>query len=326
MRAIYSAGSAEKSHLEVRRAPIPLLGADDVLIKVHAAGINRADILQRQGRYPPPSGVTDILGLEVSGEIVQVGRRVSPALIGQSRCALLAGGGYAEYVAASLVHTLPIPKGMDILTAATLPEVCATVWYNLFMKAKLRKGEAVLIHGGSGGVGSMAIQIATACGAICYGTAGTAEKCSWAEKLGAVKVFNYHEDDVVEALKMYTQGKGVQVVLDMVGGAYIEKNMAVLGQGGRLVNIACMQGGRTDASFAPLLLKNLTWMGSTLRNQSKQVKKHIIKHLMVHVWPLFAAGTLHPMLDKVFSWEMAEEAHAYMEKGLHKGKILLRFV
>jgi NADPH:quinone reductase len=317
-------GQGKSAVLKITTALRPILTKNHVLIKTCAAGLNRADILQRLGLYAPPPLVTGIPGLEVSGEIVEVGTNVPKTWLGNTVCALLAGGGYAEYVAVPVSHVLPVPKNISVEEAAALPEACATVWYNLFMKAKLQKGETLLVHGGSSGIGSMAIQVANALGIECYTTAGTDEKCHFAEKIGAKKAFNYRTGDFVESILAATGGKGVHVILDMVGGSYVQKNITVLLPKGRLVSIAFLAGAKTEVNMAPLLMKNLTWMGTTLRHQPAAVKKKIMAEVQRNLWPLLESGQIIPIIDCVFAFNEAMEAQHYMEKGVHRGKILLR--
>lgn len=310
--------------LQIIEAPNPIPQKNEVIIKVAAAGLNRADIFQRQGLYLPPKNITNIPGLEVSGEIIALGDNVSGDYIGKKVCVLLEGGGYAVQVAVPFSHCLPIPSSVTLEQAAALPEVCATVWYNVFMKAKLKKGERLLVHGGSSGVGSMALQIAHALGIECYATAGSDEKCRWAETIGATKVFNYRREDFVEGVLALTKGKGVDVLLDMVGGDYVQKNLKMLARNGRLVSIAFLHGSKIEANMASLVFKNICWMGSTLRDQPRSIKKKILAEVQKHIWPLIEQGQVKPLIDCIFAFDQVVEAHSYMEKGRHKGKILLR--
>lgn len=313
-----------QSCLSIVEAPQPIPKKNEVILKVVAAGLNRADIFQRLGLYSPPKGGNQILGLEVSGEIIALGANISSQYLGKKVCALLEGGGYAGYVAVPLSHTLPIPSSVSVEDAAALPEACATVWYNLFMKAKLKKGERLLVHGGTSGVGSMALQIAHALGIECYATVKSEEKCHFAESIGATKAINYREQDFVEIIHQVTKGKGVDVILDMVGGDYMQKNFKILARNGRLVNIAFLQGAKIEANMAPLMFKNLTWIGTTLRDQPPVRKKNILRHVHKYIWPLIEQEQVRPLIDRIFAFDQAMEAHFYMEKGDHKGKILLR--
>jgi NADPH:quinone reductase len=298
--------------------------ADEVLIRVAAAGVNRADLLQAEGRYPPPAGASPILGLEVAGEIVSCGERVADCRPGDRVCALLAGGGYAEYCAAPAETVLPVPKGMDTVDAATLPEVYFTVWTNLMDSAGLRPGESVLIHGGSSGIGTAAIQLFEALGHAVLTTAGSAEKCAACERLGATRAINYREEDFVEAVGQATGGRGVDVILDMVGGDYIERNLRALAPNGRLVNIAFQKGTRAEVNFAPMIARRLAFMATTLRGRSNAEKGRIRDAVRETVWPLIEAGSIRPVVDGVFPLAEAQAAHDRMRSGLHIGKILLR--
>ncbi|MCC7259607.1 MAG: NAD(P)H-quinone oxidoreductase, partial [Alphaproteobacteria bacterium] len=301
----------------------PTPHAGDVLIKVAAAGLNRADILQRQGKYPPPPGASPLPGLEVSGTVVALGAGVQGFREGDAVCALLAGGGYAEYCVAPAEQVLPVPKGVSLADAAALPEACFTVWQTVFMKAALKPGEALLVHGGASGIGTMAIQLAKAYGATVYATAGTAEKCAACEALGAKRAIHYHSEDFVEVIQDDTGGHGADVILDMVGGEYIARNFAAAAQGGRIVMISFLKGAKTEANFAPLLVKRLSLMGSTLRSLSIPEKAIITQSLKSVVWPWVEAGKVRPVIDRRFPLAQAAEAHAYMESGAHTGKILL---
>jgi len=309
--------------LIVDELPRPLAGPGEVLIKVTAAGLNRADLAQAMGRYPPPPGAPDILGLEVSGEIVELGNGVDDLRVGQSVCALLTGGGYAEYAAASARCVLPVPPSVECLAAAALPEVHFTVWTNLMDAARLKPGESVLVHGGSSGIGTAAIQLCAARGNPVFTTAGSADKCRVCEELGAVKAVNYREDDFVDVVLQSTGGVGVNVILDMVGGDYIERNFRALARGGRLVNIAFQGGTTAKVNFGPMLVKRLTFMATTLRARSNDEKGAIRDALLREVWPLVAAGRVKPVIDRIFAFEEAQAAHARMAESVHIGKILL---
>lgn len=308
--------------LSVTTRPVLAPESGEVLIRVMAAGVNRPDCVQRQGHYAPPPGVTDIPGLEVSGEIVALGEGVSALSVGDNVCALVAGGGYAEYVTAPVPQVLPVPKGMSMVEAAALPETCMTVWTNVFERAHLSPGETLLVHGGSSGIGTTAIQIASQLGSRVMATAGSAEKCQACLDLGAERAVNYHEEDFVAAAKEFG-GKGVDVILDMVGGDYIEKNIKASAPDARIVNIAFMKGAKVEVNFMPLMLKRLTLTGSTLRSQSVDRKGEIARHLKKSVWPLIEAGRVKPVIYKVFPLSDAKTAHELMESNAHIGKIML---
>ncbi len=303
--------------------PRPAPGKGEVLIRVAAAGVNRPDVLQRQGGYPPPPGASDIPGLEVAGEIVATGEGVNEWKAGDTVCALITGGGYAEYVAAPAPQCLPIPKGLSPVEAAGLPETFFTVWTNLYERGRLQKGETLLVHGGSSGIGTTAIQIASRLGARVFITAGSADKCAACEKLGAAKAINYRETDFVEAIKALTGGKGVDVILDMVGADYIERNIRCLAAEGRLVSIGFQKGSKADVNFMPVMLKRLTITGSTLRIQSVANKGRMAAALKATVWPLIEEGAIRPVIHATFPLEKAAEAHRLMESNAHIGKIIL---
>ena len=292
MRAIRIADSGPQYRLEATQEPRPVPGPGEVLIEVAAAGINRADLLQAQGRYPPPKGASPILGLEVSGKIVECGADVSGLTPGDKVCALLAGGGYAEFCCASAACVLPVPAGIEIVHAAALPEAWFTVWTNLMDSARLSEGDSVLIHGGSSGIGTAAIQLCAAFGHTVYTTAGSPEKCAACERLGATGAIDYKSEDFVDALMQTTGGQGVDVILDMVGGDYIGRNLRALRTQGRLVNIAFQKGTTAEVNFAPMLLKRLSFMATTLRARSNAEKGRIRDALNARVWPLFASGRI----------------------------------
>ncbi len=314
-------GGPEVLQPTTRPVPVPVSG--EVLIRVQVAGVNRPDCIQREGHYAPPEGVTDIPGLEVAGEVVAMGPDVSGVNVGDSVCALVAGGGYAEYVSAPVPQILPVPTGLSIVEAAALPETCMTVWTNVFERAHLTAGETLLVHGGSSGIGTTAIQIASALGARVMVTAGSAEKCQACLDLGAERAVNYREEDFVAAAKEFG-GKGVDVILDMVGGDYIEKNIKAAAPDARIVNIAFLRGAKAEVNFMPMMLKRLTLTGSTLRSQSIERKGEIARHLKKTVWPLIEAGRVKPVIHKVFPLLEARAAHELMESSAHIGKIMLR--
>ena len=297
--------------------------AGEILVKVAAGGINRADLLQAKGMYPPPPGAPLTLGLEVSGEIAELGPGVANRQVGDQICALLAGGGYAEFAAVSEHAVLPLPKGVGLVEAAALPEVHFTVWTNLIDAARLKPGESVLIHGGSSGIGTAAIQLCAARGQTVFATAGSVEKCAACEALGATRAINYRSEDFVEAVKTLTGGRGVDVILDMVGGDYIERNFHAAALWGRIVNIAFQSGSSAMVNFAPMLTKRLTLAATTLRSRSNQEKGAIRVALLREVWPLIDAGKIKPVVDRIFPLADAQAAHVWMAKGEHIGKILL---
>jgi putative PIG3 family NAD(P)H quinone oxidoreductase len=324
MTAIDIAQPGGPEELRPRTRHIPHIGPNDVLIQVAAAGINRPDILQRQGGYPPPAGVTDIPGLEVAGTVVAVGEQAFPKWhIGNAVCALVAGGGYAEYCAAPAGQCLPIPAGLSPVQAASLPETFFTVWSNLFNRAHLTRGETVLVHGGASGIGVAALQLATAFGARVIVTCGTDEKCAACLTLGAARAINYKTEDFVKEAKALTEGRGVDVVLDMVGGDYIARNIDVLAPEGRLVFIAFQTGVKAQINFLPIMTKRLTLTGSTLRSRDVGFKSAIARELENKVWPLISAGTIRPIIYETFPLSEAADAHRLLEEDRHIGKIVL---
>ena len=309
--------------LAIGERSLPSVGIDELLIKVAAAGVNRADIMQRQGNYPPPPGASDVLGLEVSGRVVSMGDAVSGWTIGDAVCALLAGGGYAEYCAVAARQCLPIPSGIDLVDAAALPEVVLTVWTNVFERARLSAGETLLVPGGSSGIGTMAIQLGKAFGSRVLVTAGSAEKCVACESLGAEVAVNYREIDFVEAIRRGAGKRGVDVILDMVGQAYLERNLSLLNLEGRLVVISLMSGARAEINLAPLMAKRLTVTGSTLRARSVVQKGAVVDAVLAQVWPLFETGQVRPVVHRRFPLSDVSEAHRLLEASTHIGKLLL---
>jgi putative PIG3 family NAD(P)H quinone oxidoreductase len=303
--------------------PQPAPGAGEVLIRVAAAGVNRPDIMQRIGRYPPPPGVSDIPGLEVAGTVTALGDRVTTFEIGDRVCALLAGGGYAEYCVAPAPQVLPVPRGLTFVQAAAIPETTFTVWTNVFERGRLSSGEAFLVHGGSSGIGTTAIQLAREMGARVFATAGSEEKCAACERLGAEQAFNYREVDFVAAVKEATGGAGVNLVLDMIGGDYLQRNIDVLARDGRLVLIGRQGGVKSDIDIMPILLKRLTITGSTLRTRSVAEKGMLAQAVLSHVWPLLEAGRAQPVVHATFPLVDAAEAHRVMEASTHIGKLVL---
>ncbi|WP_449040843.1 NAD(P)H-quinone oxidoreductase [Paracoccus sp. (in: a-proteobacteria)] len=302
------------------RRPVPAPGAGQILIRVAYAGVNRPDVLQRQGGYAPPPGASELPGLECSGHVAAVGPGVTRWAVGDAVCALLPGGGYAEYVLTPADHALPVPEGLSLAEAACLPETCFTVWSNVVMRGGLQAGERFLVHGGSSGIGTTAIQIAAALGARVWATAGSDEKCAACERLGATAI-NYRTQDFVEILR--AEG-GAELILDMVAGDYVARNLKALADEGRLVFIAFLGGPKVTLNLAPVMTRRLTITGSTLRPQSDLAKARIADELRAHVWPLVAAGKLRPVMDAEFPLAEAAAAHAHMEAGEHIGKIVLR--
>ncbi|GGE51539.1 NAD(P)H quinone oxidoreductase [Actibacterium pelagium] len=320
MRAVEITEPGGPEVLQICERPVPSPGPKDVVIKLAFAGVNRPDALQRAGSYAPPPTASDLPGLEGAGEVVAVGSDVTGVKVGDQVCALLPGGGYAEYVATPAAHCLPIPTGMPLDQAACLPETFFTVWSNVFMRGGLKEGETFLIHGGSSGIGTTAIQLAKTCGAKVVVTAGSAEKCEACLKLGADRAINYREEDFVEVLK--AEGRP-NLILDMVGGDYLPRNVRVLANDGRLVQIAFLQGPKIELNFAQVMMRRLTITGSTLRPQSDAAKAAIAAELREKVWPLLNDGRIAPVMDSRFKLEEAAEAHARMEGSTHIGKIVL---
>ena len=303
--------------------PVPEPGAGEVLVRLAAAGVNRPDVLQRQGGYPPPPGASDIPGLEIAGAVVALGPGVGDLAIGDRVTALVTGGGYAEYCTAPIPQCLPIPDGLNLVEAACLPETFFTVWTNVFDRGGLRAGETFLVHGGSSGIGTTAIQLAKTFGARVFATAGSAEKCRACEKLGAERAINYREEDFVQVVKEATGKKGVDVILDMVGGDYIQRNISALAPDGRLCAIAFLGGSKAEVDFLPMMLKRITISGSTLRARSVEFKGAIAGNLRDQVWPRIAAGEIKPVVHATFPLAEAAEAHRLMESSAHIGKIAL---
>ncbi|MDG1118337.1 MAG: NAD(P)H-quinone oxidoreductase [Flavimaricola sp.] len=320
MRAVEIACPGGPEVLTLVERPIPEPGHGQVLIRVAHAGVNRPDALQRAGAYAPPPGASDLPGLEAAGTIAAVGHGVAGLKEGDRVCALLPGGGYADYALAPAAHCLPVPDGLSLQQAACLPETFFTVWSNVFMRGGLRGGEVFLVHGGSSGIGTTAIQLAHHFGARVFTTAGTDEKCRACEALGAERAINYRDADFVEVLK--AEG-GADLILDMVGGDYIPRNIASLADDGRLVQIAFLQGPKVSLNLAPIMVRRLTLTGSTLRPQSDIAKARIAHQLLCEVWPLLSAGRVAPVMDQSFDLADAALAHARMESSDHIGKISL---
>ena len=305
------------------RRPVPEPGNDEVLIRVEAAGVNRPDVLQRRGLYPPPPGAPAIPGLEIAGEIVDMGPGVAREIHGQPICALVAGGGYAEYAVAHADHCLTVPPSLNMVEAAAMPETLLTVWHNLFQRAYVRDGETVLVHGGTSGIGTMAIALCRAFGVRIVVTCGSDEKCRRAEALGAAAAITYRESDFVEEVKRLTGGRGLDVVLDMVGGDYLPRNLDCLAEEGRHVSIAVQRGATAELNIARLMMRRLTLSGSTLRARSIAFKAMLAGEVERHVWPLVGQGEIRPVIDCVLPLAEAAEAHRRMEAGEHVGKIVL---
>ncbi|CAN5771933.1 NAD(P)H-quinone oxidoreductase [soil metagenome] len=306
--------------MQLQERPIPQPAANEVLLKVKAAGVNRPDVIQRKGNYAPPPGVSaDIPGLEIAGIVEQCGDAISTLKNGDQVCALIGGAGYAEYAVANAAHCLPIPQGFDFIEAASLPETILTVWHNVFQRGELKAGENFLVHGGSSGIGITAIQLAKAFGATVFATAGSKEKCEACVSLGADECINYKEDDFEMALKT----KAVDVILDMIGGDYTEKNIRLLNTGGRLVFINAMKGGMSSFDAIDIMRRRLTITGSTLRNRDAAFKAALVAAVHKYVWAIIESGKFKPVIYKTFPLEEAAEAHALMESSEHIGKIIL---
>ncbi|MCW3060369.1 MAG: NAD(P)H-quinone oxidoreductase [Capsulimonas sp.] len=318
---IETPGGPEALTLVDGPAPTPREG--EVLIRVAAAGVNRPDIAQRQGAYPPPPGASPILGMEIAGTIAALGPGVESHKIGDQVCALVSGGGYAEYCAAPAAQCLPIPQGLSLIEAAALPETYFTVWTNVFQRGRLQPGETFLVHGGSSGIGTTAIQLAHQFGARVIADAGTEEKCAVCRSLGANLAINYKTQDFVAEVKQFTEGRGVDLILDMVGGPYFSRNLAALAREGRLVQIAFLQGAKIEVDLTLLMVKRLTVTGSTLRPRTVAEKGAIARDLHERVWPLLESGKVKPLIYRTFPLADAAQAHALMESSEHIGKIVL---
>ena len=323
MIAIEIAGYGGPDVLKPVRRPVPQPGPGEVLIEVTAAGVNRPDVLQRQGGYKPPPGASDIPGLEVAGRIAGLGEGVAGWRMGDPVTALVAGGGYAEFCAAPAPQCLPVPKGLDEVKAAALPETFFTVWTNVFDRGRLKSGESFLVHGGSSGIGTTAIQLAHAFGARVFTTAGSPEKCAACVKLGAERAIDHRREDFVAVIEAATGGKGVDVILDMVGGSYINRNLKILAVEGRLVHIAFPEGAKAEIDLGQLMMRRQTITGSTLRPRSVAEKGAIAQSLREKVWPLLESGRVAPVMYKTFPLAEAADAHRLMESSHHIGKIVL---
>lgn len=323
MRFIDMTGSGGPEVLTLAEGPVPRPDGGEVLIRVAAMGVNRPDILQRTGSYPPPPGASPVLGLEVSGTVAACGDGVEQWRPGDEVCALTPGGGYAEYCVAPASHCLPVPRGLDLIAASGLPETFFTVWTNVFDRGRLGAGENFLVHGGTSGIGTTAIQLARAFGARVFATAGTPEKCAACVELGAERAIDYRREDFVAVCREATGGKGIDVILDMVGGPYVEKNLRALAVEGRLVQIAFLQGSKVTLDLVHLMMRRQTITGSTLRPQSVAAKAAIARALREKIWPLIEAGAVRPVIERTFPLVEAAAAHRLMESSGHIGKILL---
>ena len=323
MRAIEIRQPGGPDVLTLVERPLPVPAAGEVLIEVAAAGVNRPDVSQRQGKYPPPPGASDIPGLEVAGTIVQTAGDAGEWRVGDRVCALVSGGGYAEYCAVPAPQCLPAPRGLSDVDAAAIPETFFTVWTNVFERGRLVAGESFLVQGGSSGIGTTAIQLAHARGARVFATAGSAAKCEACERLGAERAINYHDEDFVAVTRAATHGRGVDVILDMVGGDYVPRHIEALATDGRLVQIATLGGPKTQIFLPAIMQRRLTLTGSTLRPRSVAEKGAIAAALRAEVWPLLEAGRVRPIVFKTFALRDAAEAHRLMESGIHIGKIVL---
>jgi NADPH2:quinone reductase len=324
MRAVIAAGKGGPEVLDVVEQPVPRPAEGEILVRVAAAGVNRPDVVQRQGHYPPPPGASDILGLEIAGEVVAAGPGASRFPVGAPVMALVSGGGYAEYAVVHETNALPVPPGLSMEEAAAVPETFFTVWTNVFERGRLQAGEAFLVHGGTSGIGTTAIQLAKAFGARVIATAGSPDKCDACLTLGADLAINYREADFVQGVKAVTGGRGADVILDMVGGSYIQRNYEAAAEGGRIVQIAFMQGAKAEVDFRRLMMKRLTHTGSTLRIRSVAEKAAIAGALEERVLPLLAEGRCRPVMDSTFALDAVRDAHARIDGGEHIGKIVLK--
>lgn len=323
MRVVEIAAPGGPEQLRSARRPLPQPGNDEVLVRVQAAGVNRPDVMQRQGRYPPPPGASDLPGMEIAGEIAALGANVSGLSVGDKVTSLLPGGGYAEYAVAAAPLAMSIPAGLSMVEAAAIPETFMTVWTNLFERAHCKSGDVVLIHGGTSGIGTTAIQLAKAWGARVFATAGSDEKARACEALGAVRGINYKSRDFVEVIRAETKGYGVDITLDMVAGGYVQRNLDVAAVEGRIVTISTLGGSRAEINLGTIMLKRLTLTGSTLRGRTVAQKASVAAGVRQNVWPLIEAGKVRPVIFKTFPLAEAGEAHRLMESSNHIGKIVL---
>ena len=323
MTAIGFATPGGPEVLRPGQLPVPRPGPGQVLVRVAYAGVNRPDVVQRQGNYPPPPGASPIPGLEIAGEIVSLGADVDTALVGQEVCALVNGGGYAQYALAEAGHCLPVPDGLSLAEAAAIPETLFTVWHNVFERGWVSDGETILVHGGTSGIGTMAIALGQHFGVSVIVTCGSTEKCAAALALGADAAIDYKTQDYVEEVRRITEGRGVNMVLDMVAGAYVARNLQCLADDGRHVTIALQGGAKAEVNMGQVMVRRLTLTGSTLRPRSNEFKTLVAQEIAAHVWPLVEVGLLRPVMDRVFPLDQAAQAHARMEGGAHIGKIVL---
>jgi putative PIG3 family NAD(P)H quinone oxidoreductase len=321
---LYVAVNPENHHLSIETGPTPAPGDGEVLIKVHSAGINRADLLQRKGLYPPPADASPVMGLEVAGTVEATGANAGDWQVGDNICALTHGGAYAEYAVAPVGQCMPIPTGFSKAEAAALPEALLTVWHNVFQRARMQQGERVLIHGGASGIGTLGIQMVAVMGGEVYTTAGTDEKCRALEARGAVRAVNYRTEDFEAVFTELGLKDRIDVTLDMIGGDYIQKNINLAAPEGRIVNIAFMKGFKAEVNFAGLLMKRVTLTGSTLRAQSFAQKTVMVEEIMEHIYPHLESGAIKPIVDSIYPLEQVEQAHGHMEGGQHMGKIILK--
>ncbi|MFL6547341.1 MAG: NAD(P)H-quinone oxidoreductase, partial [Povalibacter sp.] len=324
-RTVEAAEPGGPEVLKLAQRPIPACGDNDILIRVAAAGLNRADILQRRGQYPSPPGAPTNPGLEVSGTVVALGAKVSQFKVADKVCALLQGGGYSDFCAVNEGQVLPVPESVSLIEAAALPEACFTVWSNVYEFGRLKRGESLLVHGGSSGIGSFAIQIATALGSEVYATAGSDDKVRFCQKLGALHGINYKTQDFVTAIHERTEGRGVNVILDMVGAQYLERNLQTLATEGRLVMIAAQTGSKANIDLMQIMQRRLVVTGSMLRTRATEFKREIRDKLLTNVWPLLRNGQVKPIVDRAFPFDEASSAHEYMETSAHMGKLILTF-
>jgi NADPH:quinone reductase len=323
MTVVEIAAPGGPEQLKPAQRPVPVPKEEEVLVRVAAAGVNRPDVMQRQGRYPPPAGASDLPGLEISGEIVARGPKVSGLSIGDKVTALLPGGGYAGYAVAAAPLCLPVPNGISMVEAAAIPETFFTVWTNLFDRGRCKAGDIVLIHGGTSGIGTTAIQLAAAWGARVFATAGSDDKARACERLGAIRGINYRTEDFVEVMRTETGGKGVDVTLDMVAGSYVPRNLEIAALEGRIVMISLIGGSRAEINMGTILTKRLTLTGSTLRSRTVAQKAEVADAVRKNIWPLLAAGRVRPTIHATFPLAQASEAHRLMETSNHIGKIVL---
>jgi NADPH2:quinone reductase len=323
MSVVEIAAPGGPEQLKSALRPVPQPGENEVLVRVEAAGVNRPDVMQRQGRYPPPPGASDLPGMEIAGEVVALGPKVSGVSLGDKVTSLLPGGGYAGYAVAAAPLLMPIPKGLSMVEAAAIPETFLTVWTNLFERGRCKSGDVVLIHGGTSGIGTTAIQLAKAWGARVFATAGSEAKARACEELGAVRGIDYKTEDFVEVIRAETKGYGVDITLDMVAGSYVQRNLDIAAIEGRVVTISLLGGSRAEINVGMILVKRLTLTGSTLRSRTVAQKAAVAEGVRQNVWPLIESGKVRPVIFKTFPLAEASEAHRLMETSNHIGKIVL---